>query len=85
MFATRLPLQRLRGESMSQHHFIVVYDTELGWSWDTEVEEARFSGTIYLPESNEWVSSSHTEGISERDNEASDQLCQAIRVMNGEM
>lgn len=76
---------RQRETSMSQHHFIVVYDTELGWSWDTEVEEARFSGTIYLPESNEWVGSMYDEQTNERDNEASDQLCQAIRVMNGEM
>lgn len=70
---------------MSQHHFIVVYDTERGWSWDTEVEEAHFDGTIYLPQERKWVNSSHTEEINERDTEASDQLCQALRVMNGEM
>lgn len=68
---------------MSQHHFIVVYDTEKGWEWDTESEEARFGKSIYLPESDEWVSSSHNDEIMDRDNEASDQLCQALRVMNG--
>jgi len=68
----------------SQHHFIVVYDPERGWYWDTDSEEARFSGTIYLPETDTWVSSSHTEDIMDTDNEASQQLGQAIRVMNGD-
>ena len=68
---------------MSQHHFIVVYDTERGWSWDTETEEARFQGTIF--NDGEWVNSAHNQEIMDRDNEASDQLCQAIRVMNGDM
>jgi len=42
---------------MSQHHFIVQFDSDTGeFTWDTEVEENLFKyGAIYLPEVDEWT------------------------------
>jgi hypothetical protein len=68
--------------SRSEHHFIVTFDSKSKkWKWDTDTEEARFDGSIYLE--GEWVNSSHSQVISDRDTEASDQLSKAIEIMNG--
>lgn len=69
---------------MAQHHFVVMYDPDKGWSWETDVEEARFEGSIYLPERDEWVNSSYNDEINKIDNEASDQLLTSLRIMNGD-
>lgn len=34
---------------MSQHHFIIAYDSDKGWEWDRGSEQARFpEGTTYI-------------------------------------
>lgn len=34
---------------MSQHHFIITYDSNSGWSLDIDSESARFpEGTVYI-------------------------------------
>ena len=69
----------------SQHHFIIMYDTETKtWEWDTDTEEAVFTngGAIFLPDEREWANSSHTEEINEMDNELSTQLGKAIALLN---
>ena len=45
-----------------EHHFVVKFDEGTGvWSWDTDVEEARFEdGTIYNSDTDKWLSSYET-------------------------
>ena len=67
----------------SQHHFVVVFNTNTKeWSWDPSVEEDHFSGTILLDEGT-WVSSGYSESINDTDTEASETLCKMLRIMNG--
>lgn len=70
---------------MAQHHFVVMYDPSVGWTWDTDTEESNFQGCVYLTDREEWVNSSYSNEINEIDNQASDQLIKAIQVMNGTM
>lgn len=74
-----------KNEEHSEHHFIVKYSEHEGWSWDTDTEEARFRGSIYLPKLQKWVNSSYSNDINRIDTEASNQLGRAISVMNGDM
>jgi len=72
----------------TEHHFVVKYTESEGWSWDISTEIAKFSdGTIYYPELKKWEKSgsiyNSDELTYERDETASQQLGQAIRVMNG--
>ena len=40
---------------MIEHHFIVKYSKEEGWSWDTDSEELRYSdGTVWDTEGESW-------------------------------
>ena len=42
---------------MSEHHFVVKFDTDTRtWSWDVDAEEVFTNGTIYL-NNGEWISS----------------------------
>jgi len=72
----------------TEHYFVVRYTEGEGWSWDTDTESANFpDGTIYYPDLNKWEKSgsiyNSDELTYERDETASQQLGQAIRVMNG--
>ena len=68
-----------------EHHFVVKFDEKAGtWSWDTDVEEARFDNeTIFNPDTNEWSSS--YLGDQEYDpieEELIEQLKHSIYIMN---
>lgn len=40
---------------MIEHHFIVKYSKEEGWSWDTDSEEPRYpDGTVWDTEKESW-------------------------------
>jgi hypothetical protein len=47
-----------------------------------DVEEAHFSGTIFLEDDCYWVNSSHSEEINRIDTEASQQLCAMLEISN---
>lgn len=74
---------------MSDHYFVVKYNDETGWEWDTETESAHFSeGTIYTD--GKWVRSGDLFGGNQHklydiDEQASEQLGRAMQVMNGDM
>ena len=70
------------GESV--HHFIVTYTPATKrWNWDVEAESGAFpNGGVYLPDSDRWVNSSHTEHIRDLDELASEQLGASIKIMN---
>ena len=72
---------------MSEHYFLVKYDSTNGWSWDTDLEAHKLgSGTVFINE--EW----HKTGslldtmpeIYQIDEEASSQLTHALLIMNGD-
>jgi hypothetical protein len=68
-----------------EHHFIVKFNEETGaWSWDTDVEEARFDeGTIFNYDTNEWSSGYLGDGEYEpNEEELVNQLKHALYVMN---
>lgn len=66
---------------MSQHHFIIKYDTEKKeWEWDVETEHARFpDGTIYDDE-NGWNEVGKV--YATLDNEACEELSKAVFYLN---
>jgi hypothetical protein len=68
---------------VSEHHFVVQYNPAKGWEWVPDVEEAHFSGTIFLEDDCYWVNSSHSEEINRIDTEASKQLCAMLEIANG--
>lgn len=40
---------------MIEHHFIIKYSKEQGWSWDTDSEEPRYpDGTVWDTERESW-------------------------------
>ena len=40
---------------MIEHHFIIKYSKEEGWSWDTDSEEPRYpDGTVWDTEKESW-------------------------------
>lgn len=67
---------------MSQHHFIIQYDTHSKeWAWDIESEQARFTeGSIYADE--KWVGNTYTESIQSIDNELAEDLGLVINQLN---
>lgn len=75
---------------MSQHHFIIQFDSKEGeFSWAVETEQAVFpDGAIYLPESERWVRSninnldSETETASVIDNTASETIGHVVNLLN---
>ena len=78
---------------MSQHHFIIQFDsnadTEDKFSWAVEVEQGAFpDGAIYLPDSERWVrSSTNTLDVdiaeaSVLDNFASETIGSVINLLN---
>lgn len=68
---------------MSQHHFIIKYDTNTErWTWDTDQEERRFKGgSILLPDGS-WVNSSDSPVINEIDESASNVLNAMLGLAN---
>ena len=46
-----------------EYHFVIKFDEGTGiWSWDTDVEEARFDdGTIYNSDTDKWLSGYESE------------------------
>lgn len=72
---------------MTQHHFVIAYDTETKlWSWDTDQEELRFDdGTIYNQATEEWSSGYLGDGkYDESDSDLATILQTNIRAMNGD-
>jgi hypothetical protein len=69
---------------MSQHHFVVMYDTETKqWDWFQELEEGAFpSGGVYSTELQEWLKPSASEHLMDMDTKASEQLGLGIRFLN---
>ena len=68
-----------------QHHFVIKFDEETKlWSWDANVEEARFDeGTIFNYDTNEWSSGYLGDGEYEPAEEGLiEQLKHALGVMN---
>lgn len=68
-----------------EHHFILSYNegTEL-WSWDVDVEEARFEeGTIFNYDTNEWSSGYLGDGEYEpSEDKLVEQLKKALEILN---
>ena len=69
---------------MSQHHFIIHYNTDSKeWVWDIESEQARFTeGSIYADE--KWVGNTYTEPIQSIDNVLAEDLGLIINQLNRE-
>ena len=68
-----------------EHHFVIKFDEKSGtWSWDIDVEEARFDdGTIYNSDTEEWSSGYLGDGEYEPAEEGLvEQLKHALYVMN---
>jgi hypothetical protein len=68
-----------------EHHFVVKFDEKAGtWSWDTDVEEARFDNeTIYNSDTNEWSSGYLGDGeYDPAEDGLIEQLKHALYVMN---
>jgi hypothetical protein len=69
---------------MSQHHFVIEYDSKTSdWSWDIETEMAVFpNGAVY--DEGEWVRPSHTPEITLIDNDISDTVGSIIHRLGKE-
>ena len=67
---------------MSQHHFLIQYDTDTSsWEWDVETELAVMDGrTIYSQE--EWIRPQDNKRLQTLDNEICEQLGSALATMN---
>lgn len=70
---------------MSQHHFIITYDSDKGWEWDLEAENARFpEGTTYI--NGQWYPPyklmNDQSYIYSRDEKAAQLLGEYLQLMN---
>lgn len=68
-----------------EHHFVVKFSEATGtWSWDTDVEEARFDeGTIFNYDTNEWSSGYLGDGEYEpAEDKLIEQLSHGLTTMN---
>jgi hypothetical protein len=65
---------------MSEHHFIIKFDTEHGWAWDVATEQSVFTdGTIYV--NGKWQNP-NTNKIGEIDMTASSVIAQMVGLLN---
>jgi hypothetical protein len=68
-----------------EHHFVIKFsESTNSWSWDTDVEEARFDeGTIFNYDTNEWSSGYLGDGDYEpAEDKLIEQLSHGLNTMN---
>ena len=68
---------------MSQHHFLVKYDTEAKtWECDIETEMAVLPKSIYLPQDDIWVKPSYNKRIETLDNDICERVSYGLHYLN---
>ena len=67
---------------MTQHSFVVTYDTETKkWDWDVDTEMTRFdTGTIW--DGKDWHRSGDNPKLGEMDTDIGENLWRGLRFMN---
>jgi hypothetical protein len=68
---------------MSQHHFLIKYDTDVKeWSWDIETEMAVLPSSIYLPQEDMWAKPTYSKRIETLDNDLCEQVSYGLNYLN---
>jgi hypothetical protein len=68
---------------MSQHHFLIKYDTSnKEWSWDIETEMTLLPDSIYLPEEDKWVKPNYNKRIETMDNDLCERVGYGLHYLN---